>query len=771
MFEKDVVLSDSLKEDLLKWHSKLDRDGKLLSKQRLAECYATFRERFGPEHLAALDGEALLVATHHSSDKDSLVYWLEWKNDDELPAMFGSIAGGNALKFGIYRQKATGAWMTGSPHKQYELQLHQAIDIARKYRDQLIKGTVILREFESGNGDADYAQLQELLLSNCPDVADSAWGHKYFSLLFPQKLDNYHTCKYQRHHLIKALQLPPNVEGRYASAGRFIRMARELGIPASHLTQVMNARDGRAHKYWRVGTSDGTKQRNRWDMMRDGSFIAIGWPELGDLSALAGEPASTQKLDQLRDMLEEKYPNTPQQIGVQAREVLYFACLASPPDMVLACDGETVIGVGRIAGGYEYDPSTDFPHHIPVKWRSLKEWKMPKTEGLRSSFRLLRRFPENLVEAERMVFEAVAPPPPDRRALSPLTGIPKRIQEILERRGQVILYGPPGTGKTHWAVIAARELASRDAYRKNFDDLTVAERDRVLGTGDLGGLVRTCCFHPAYGYEDFLEGYRPNVRGNQLVFALKSGIFKSLCEDAAKSPNERFYLVVDEINRGDIPRIFGELLTILEMSKRSDPITLPLSGKDFRVPKNVFVIGTMNTADRSIALLDTALRRRFGFVELMPDYQIFGEVAVRGIPLGQWLMTLNKRVCEHVGRDARNLQIGHSYLMDSGKPIAEFGRFKKALSDTVFPLLQEYCYEDYETLSKILGNRLVDASMQEFAWDLFEEGNEDELVLALQSIDPEIVTSPEAVAAAQASEEEEAQLEAEESEEDENAEE
>ncbi|GAI57269.1 unnamed protein product, partial [marine sediment metagenome] len=169
-----------------------------------------------------------------------------------------------------------------------------------------------------------------------------------------------------------------------------------------------------------------------------------------------------------------------------------------------------------------------------------------------------------------------------------------------------------------------------------------------------------CCFHPAYGYEDFLEGYRPDSSGGSMIFNLKDGIFKRICEDAAANSQYNYYMIIDEINRGDIPKIFGELLTVLEKDKRGRQITLSLSGRTFEVPRNVYIIGTMNTADRSIALLDTALRRRFGFIELMPDISLLSDVNIEGIPLGPWLRELNRRVCEHIGRDSRNL---HSNIL------------------------------------------------------------------------------------------------------------
>jgi 5-methylcytosine-specific restriction protein B len=254
-----------------------------------------------------------------------------------------------------------------------------------------------------------------------------------------------------------------------------------------------------------------------------------------------------------------------------------------------------------------------------------------------------------------------------------------------------------------------------------------------------------CTFHPAYGYEDFLEGYKPISVSNQLSFEKRDGIFKKICADAQRRPECNYYLIIDEINRGDIPRIFGELLTILEKDKRGKPILLPLSGSSFSVPNNVYVIGTMNTADRSIALLDTALRRRFGFIELMPDSAVFGDAMVGSIPLGPWLDALNSRIREYIGRDARNLQIGHAYLLNNGQPIADFTKFAKVVQDDLIPLLEEYCYEDYSALLKILGAGLVNDKAQRILHELFEAPRHDELVQALLAPCPEIVTSMQAI--------------------------
>ncbi len=260
------------------------------------------------------------------------------------------------------------------------------------------------------------------------------------------------------------------------------------------------------------------------------------------------------------------------------------------------------------------------------------------------------------------------------------------------------------------------------------------------------GVVRMCCFHPGYGYEDFLEGYRPVVVDGHMIFLQRDGIFKRLCRDAAAKPEHKFYLIIDEINRGDIPRIFGELLTVLEKNKRGLSMLMPLTGERFQVPENVYLLGTMNTADRSIALLDTALRRRFGFIELMPDSSVLGDAVVGGIPLGPWLDALNRRICDHIGRDARNLQIGHAYLLEGGRPLTDVPKLAKVIQEEIIPLLEEYCYEDYAALESILGQGLVDIHAQQMRSELFEDPRQDDLVQALLAPCPEIATTRPAIA-------------------------
>ena len=306
---------------------------------------------------------------------------------------------------------------------------------------------------------------------------------------------------------------------------------------------------------------------------------------------------------------------------------------------------------------------------------------------------------------------------------------------ILGRKGQVILYGPPGTGKTYWAEKIALELSSKEIFLRSYENLLDHEKLVINGDENTPGMVRMCCFHPAYGYEDFIEGYRPVKENENLFYELNDGVFKQLCNDAFAKPQTRFYLIIDEINRGDVPRIFGELMTVLEKDKRGTSVMLPLSGDCLEIPENVNLIGTMNTADRSISLIDTALRRRFGFIELMPDVSVLRDTTIKGLHLGQWLESLNQRLCVTLGKDARNLQIGHSYLLDGdSNPISDISEFACILQEDIIPLLQEYCYEDYYKLERLLGKDLVDTDNQEVKLNMFNASNTDALFLALIDI-------------------------------------
>ncbi|MBO0505964.1 AAA family ATPase, partial [Aeromonas veronii] len=195
-------------------------------------------------------------------------------------------------------------------------------------------------------------------------------------------------------------------------------------------------------------------------------------------------------------------------------------------------------------------------------------------------------------------------------------------------------------------------------------------------------------FHQSFSYEDFIEGIKAESQDGVLHYRVVDGLFKQLCQRAEADPENPYVLIIDEINRGNISRIFGELITLLEPSKRLGAeeelkVVLPYSKKPFGVPNNLYLIGTMNTADRSLAGLDLALRRRFFFKEMPPRPELLDSLYVEGIKIGELLRTINRRITALLGRD---YCLGHALFMPLQKDpnLSHLGRiFQKQ----VLPLL------------------------------------------------------------------------------------
>ena len=297
-------------------------------------------------------------------------------------------------------------------------------------------------------------------------------------------------------------------------------------------------------------------------------------------------------------------------------------------------------------------------------------------------------------------------------AASPDTPPPFQVRHELN----TILYGPPGTGKT-WhtvtrsvAIVEGREMSEvaqedRDTVKQRFEEYRRA------------GRIEMITFHQNTTYEDFVEGIRPVLAGSQggdadssrtaqhgdVQYEMSQGVFRRIAERTARHSDDRYVLIIDEINRGNIARIFGELITLIEDSKRIGEhdearVTLPGSKTDFGVPANLHILGTMNTADRSIALLDTALRRRFEFEEMMPDPS-HANIAtdLDGIDCGKLLAAMNRRIAVLLDREH---QIGHTYLLD----VKSLPALARTFQNRIMPLLQEYFYDDWEKIQAVLNN-------------------------------------------------------------------
>ncbi len=202
---------------ILENHNKLLTSNKLLPVEKLNEGYSTFQQNFGPDKLKSLDGEILLENMFNHGNKSSLVYWLEFKNDDELQTnRFDGIAGGSAHKFGIYKRKEDGRWITGSRWDAQEIEIDEAIVVAREKRDLLVKGAEIISSIPDAADDETYLQLQTVIDNKLDKYGTLGWVHKYYHMLFPRKIDNFHSIDWQLFYLIKMQEKPIKPDGRYA---------------------------------------------------------------------------------------------------------------------------------------------------------------------------------------------------------------------------------------------------------------------------------------------------------------------------------------------------------------------------------------------------------------------------------------------------------------------------------------------------------------------------------------------------------------------------
>lgn len=342
-----------------------------------------------------------------------------------------------------------------------------------------------------------------------------------------------------------------------------------------------------------------------WEEFYKRGVMGLSWGDLGDLSVCASK-------QDVKERMLETYPDCGRQTN-DIHAAWQFAKEMKPGDVVFAKKGRSeILGRGVVAGDYVYDPDGgEYPHLREVSWKRQGSWRSDQQFPMKT-LTDITDYPDQLALIQGY-FENDEDTLDSEEMRVPLTeySVENFLSEVYMDRGRydaivgllrakknVILQGAPGVGKT----FTAKRLA--------YSMMGVKDASRVM-------MVQ---FHQSYSYEDFIEGYRPSGAGFELV----KGAFYSFCKKAADDEENEYFFVIDEINRGNLSKIFGELFMLIENDKRGYKLQLLYSREFFYVPRNVHIIGMMNTADRSLAMLDYALRRRFAFVELRPAFDSEG---------------------------------------------------------------------------------------------------------------------------------------------------
>lgn len=637
----------------------------------------------------ALDEYALGQGSH-----DTVSYWLEFGT-----TVIGSIKGGSASKHLIFRRK-DGSWRFP---KEYS-----SVDAAwSTIRDGFVELLRLAAAGEFDNADDVKALLPA-----------STVRTKLLYMYFPTELLPV-SSKSDIDHYLSALGEP--------TASSPVRGNRQLlaalkDIP--ELNELPNQELGYFLYHWKnphpsqllVKIAPGELGRF-WPDCAENHYICVGWDDVGDLTQFGSK-------EEFREAFREHYPynGVESQVSRKANE-LWTLVELQPGDKVIANRGTSeILAIGTVNDeGYVWHPErAQFKHTVGVDWDTSQAKPIPPVRGWATT--TVSRVPATLLR------QITGQGPPPKPAGAPYID----LEAGLHRRGQVILYGPPGTGKTYIARRAAVWLLEGGSSNDHANALLAddhlfrtREHDLSAPPSDLRRAARLTrvTFHPSYAYEDFIEGFRPHpTASGALNLLLTDGTFKRVCNTAHQDPARTYVVIIDEINRGNIPKILGELITLIEKDKRGLTVQLPQSGAAFAVPDNVYIIGTMNTADRSIHLLDTALRRRFQFIELLPDSDLLEGRTVGALALDAFLDGLNDAIRQKFGRDK---QIGHALFFQDGEVIDTPEDFAAMFRYELLPLLQEYLFDDYAALADLVGG-VIDIDAQRIA----EVANDPETLCA-----------------------------------------
>jgi len=659
------------------------------SEEEMQQLYYDFQKRFSPDKLKAIADSDLLKYMFYSAEQtnDSLCYWLEFHSKNK--ACFGSIAGGSSYKFGLFQKKDNGVWVTGSPQKSEELSAENALKLGCEIRDKIIAGADIILKSDLNTLEG-YEKLDDSLNSTIGRYASLAWLHKYYCMIFPLKFATWHSSEWQKH-ILYAYGIKPSVK-YYGRSGQLALIADYAKMSGAFFAHASYYRFGDIKQFCRIGTSDSKK--NYFQEWKKNNIVAIGWNELESLDNYVMGTDINRKV--IQEKLEAIYYSGDSRLASRKAGEIATFYRTKENTVFVAMKGESLLALGDKVGIYFYDNNNGMHHCKSVKWGCcfVKDDKLPnEKEGYLTTC-------VELIDVSNIIYLY-------HKYYNFTTTDAKEIEDqeikLVERKSRTdllhplnqIIYGAPGTGKTYSSVEYAVAIIEHREINNN--QYTWAERKQLMnkyGKFVKSGQIIFTTFHQSYGYEEFIQGIRPNSNSGTIGFQKTDGIFKKIADRALIDEDNNYVIIIDEINRGNISKVFGELITLIEEDKRYGElnqliVTLPL-GDQFTVPNNLYIIGTMNSADKSISLIDIALRRRFSFVEMAPDTSIITDAELKRV-----IETLNDYLKKEL--HSTDLLIGHSFFI--GKTAIMLGDI---MNRNIIPLLYEYFYDDNAKVKKAL---------------------------------------------------------------------
>lgn len=655
--------------------------------------HENFINHFGIEHLKSLSGKELLTSLFYNDkgNKLNLCYVLEM--DKDMREIFGSIAGGAAYKFGLFFHKKTQSWTCGSPAKPVKLTENEAIQKAEEIRNDLVAGAEIISSFGPLNSTADYEQLYKQL-EHISGI-NTVWRMKYYQMLFPILFAPFYGQDIQLDVLHFLNQTPSEIP--FIRMGQIALFSKKCNIPGIVFGHIWgrstnhnnksndsetNTLSDKKHKlhYWMYTVFDDTS----WTECQQKEIMVLGMDDIGDYSQYDSK-------ESLRQELISTYDNSTSRKN-QALMAWNFANKLAINDVVFAKRSNTLVGKGIVTGDYIFDDSRqEYKNIRTVKWLQISEWEHP---GKSVAKRLTDITPyTDYIEKLITIFtpdelDDVDTQPevdyPEYSSADFLSDVYMSEQDyetlvnVLKMKKNIILQGAPGVGKT----FTAKRLAYSIIGAKNPDRVQMIQ------------------FHQSYSYEDFIEGYRPTENG----FTIKKGSFYKFCKLAEDDDENDYFFIIDEINRDNLSKIFGELFMLIEKDKRGIELQLLYSDENFSVPPNVYIIGMMNTADRSLAMLDYALRRRFSFFTMKPGFNTIGFQTYQDSlksdafkKLISCIKQLNSKIAADISL-GEGFCIGHSYFCGLTAKTATVQTLTSIIEYELIPLLKEYWFDEPEKI-------------------------------------------------------------------------